>query len=451
MTVLDLPYVTVEPHELDGYRVDRSGLPATARPLAVARPTSVAQVQEVLRHASAHGIPVTTRGAGTGLAGGAVASGDGIVLDLTALDRIESIDAVDQIAVVGPGVVTADLDAAAAAHGLRYAPDPASAAVSTVGGNIATNAGGLRCLKYGVTRDAVRSLDVVLADGRLVHLGAATTKSVVGYDLARLIVGSEGTLGVVVRATVSLVPLPVRTATAVGYFDSVAAAARAVAAIGATGVRPAVAELIDRRSLAAIDELRGSELSGRGEALLLVQTDGFGAEEEIGLVAGVLREQARDVTVTDDPVLAAELLAVRRDALPAIEARGRVLIEDIAVPVSRLAEAFDRVAEVSARTGVPIFTFAHAGDGNLHPIVLVEPSLVDPADPDRVPDVVREAADEVFALALALGGSVSGEHGVGLLKRAWLERELDPVALELQRGVRALFDPAGILNPGKAL
>jgi glycolate oxidase len=367
------------------------------------------------------------------------------VLDLSRLDRILGIDPVDGVARVQPGVITADLDRAAAAHGLLYAPDPGSVESSTIGGNIATNAGGLRGAKYGVTRDAVLGLDVVLADGRLVRLGRETLKGVVGLDLAGLIVGSEGTLGVVVGATLRLLPRPRRVATVAAYFTDAAAAAVAAVALAVAGLRPAVVELVDGRTLAAIDAFRDSRLAERGGAFLLAQSDGFGAEEEIAEVAAVLGRSAVSIDTTTDETRALALAAARRDALPAIEAGGRVLIEDIAVPRSRLADAIRRIDAIGRETGAEIFVFAHAGDGNVHPIIRLRDES--PGELARA----ERAAEAVFALALELGGTVSGEHGVGVLKQRWAARELGTDVVELQRRVKAVFDPDGILNPGKAL
>ena len=424
---------------------DRSGWVATDVPDAVLRVATVADVVAVLRFATLTRTPVVTRGAGTGLAGGAVAGAGSLVLDVSGLDRIVEIRPDDAVAVVEPGVLTAELDRAVRAHGLRYAPDPASAAISTIGGNIATNAGGLRCVKYGVTRDAVLALDVVLADGALLHTGQATVKGVTGYDLTSLIVGSEGTLGVVVGATVRLTALPVRVATATAFFDDLDAAATATLAVTRAGVRPSTLELVDGATLAAIDVAQGSDLAQRGSAFVLVQTDGFAAEVEMAAAAAELRRFGGEVSVTTDPDEAERLLATRRLALPSIERLGRVLIEDIAVPRSQLAAAVRGVAEIAASTGVRIFTFAHAGDGNLHPIIAVRSE-----DPAHLAAVDR-AADAVFSLALRLGGTVSGEHGVGLLKRSWLDAELGPRSRELQRGIKTVFDPLNLLNPGKAL
>ncbi|GAA4735233.1 FAD-binding oxidoreductase [Phytohabitans rumicis] len=420
---------------------DRSGWAPGGTPLAVVRARDVDDVRRTLAEAARRGTPVVTRGAGTGLAGAASAGTGAIVLDVSGLDRILHIDPIDGVARVEPGVITADLDRAAAAYGLFFPPDPGSVEICTVGGNIATNAGGLRGAKYGVTRDSVLALDIVLADGRLVHIGHQTVKGVTGLDLASLFVGSEGTLGVVVGATLRLLPRPSRIGTAAAFFATVTDAAAASVALATAGLRPAVVELVDGRTLAAIDDLRGTDLARRGDAFLLVQADGYGAQEEIDLVAKVLTPTATSVETTLDPGTAAVLSAARRDALPAIQAKGHTLIEDIAVPRSRLGEAIDAVPAIAAATGADIYVFAHAADGNLHPIILVGDD----------PEPARRAADEIFALALALGGTVSAEHGIGALKRGWMERELGTDVLALQRQIKQIFDPAGILNPGKAI
>lgn len=436
-----LPSVSLAWDERAAVANDRSGL-AGETPLAVARPRSVAEVQDVLRVTHALHIPVVPRGAGTGLAGGATARENAIVLDLSGLDRILRIDPQTRLAVVEPGVLTAELDREAARHGLRYAPDPASAAISTVGGNIATNAGGLRCVKHGVTRDAVRGLDVVLADGTLIRTGGPTVKSSVGYDLTRLFVGSEGTLGVIVGATVALKPLPSATATLSATFVSVHEAARAVLDVLATGVEPAVLELVDAPTLARIYDHLGL-CAAPGGAQLMIQTEGRAADVEAAEIAEALRQHTDDVDVTFDQDESERLLAIRRAALPAIEPLGTPFIEDIAVPVTRLAEAIERIHVVARVHDAQIFTFAHAGDGNIHPIIVAR----EPHDAAAV----QKAADAIFALALDLGGTVSGEHGVGVLKRAWAAREIDPGAQRIEAAIKAVLDPSGLLNPGKAL
>ena len=426
------------------HRLDRSGWVPEGEPLGVALAEDVADVQAVLAEANRSRTPVVVRGAGTGLSGGAAATAGAIVLDVSRLNRIVEVSPVDQLAVVEPGVITADLDRAAHAHGLRYAPDPASVAISTIGGNIATNAGGLRCAKYGVTRDSVLGLDVVLADGRLVRTGRRTVKGVTGYDLTGLFVGSEGTLGVIVGATLRLRPIPPATCTLTAFFATVADAAAASVAITSAGLQPSVAELLDARTLGAIDAAFGGDLSSRGGAFLLVQTDGFGAQAEAEAARTAIAPLAMTVELTTNPLYAEQLLATRRQALPALERLGRVLIEDVAVPRSRLAEAVAAIDEISVRSGIPVFTMAHAGDGNLHPIIVVEHGR--PFD-----QRVWDTAGEIFRLALRLGGTLTGEHGVGHLKRAWVAEELGPDNLGLQHELKAVFDPHGILNPGKAL
>ncbi|MGI6879008.1 FAD-binding oxidoreductase [Microbacterium sp. gxy059] len=425
---------------------DRSGLLPSGPPSEVVVARDVDHVRETLRRAHRDRIPVVTRGAGSGLAGGAVADAGAIVLDVSALDRILSIDPVDGVAHVEPGVITADLDRAARARGLFYAPDPGSVELSTIGGNIATNAGGLRGAKYGVTRDAVLALDVVLADGSLVRVGRPTIKGVTGYDIASLIVGSEGTLGVVVGATLRLLPAPPETATAAAFFPSLDRAAEAVAAIAVSGARPAVLEIVDAATLAAIDEAEGTRLRERGEAFLLAQTDGFGAERELAVVREAIAPLAADLEWTSDPERAEGLIAARRRALPAIERRGRVLIEDIAVPRSRLADAVRGIQRIAAETGTEIFVFGHAGDGNLHPNILTGGAPGDPISP-----AAEEAAERIFALALSLGGTLTAEHGIGRLKRSWVAREVGDEVHALQRRIKDLLDPHGILNPGAAL
>ncbi|WP_380160758.1 FAD-binding oxidoreductase [Kineococcus sp. R86509] len=424
---------------------DRSGHRPATLPDGVVRAATVDDVVDTLRWATEHRTPVVTRGAGTGLAAGSSAQAGEIVLDLSGMDRIVAIRPDDQVAVVEPGVLTADLDAAAGGHGLFYAPDPASSAISSIGGNIATNAGGLRCAKYGVTRDAVLGLDLVLADGRRVSTGRQTVKGVAGYDLTSLVVGSEGTLAVVVGATLRLRPRPAAIATLAAHFDDLVAAAAAASAITTARLQPSVLELVDSVTLEAVDAARGSSLRALGAAVLVVQCDGLSARAEIDAVAAVVAPFASSWRSTSDPVEAEELLAARRAGLPALERTGDVFIEDVAVPRSQLAATVAGIQEISARTGVRIATIAHAGDGNLHPIIVVERGGTVTEGPPW------DAACAVFDLALALGGTLTGEHGVGLLKRTWLRRELGDDSLSLQRSIKAVFDPLGILNPGKAV
>ncbi|KAB2813592.1 FAD-binding protein [Pimelobacter simplex] len=415
-------------------------------PAAAVLPRTTADVATALRLASSYGVPVVPRGAGTSLAGGASAVDGCLVLSTEAMTGIRSLDPLDRVAVVEAGVVNAHLDRAAAEHGLMYAPDPSSFEISTIGGNVATNAGGLRCVKYGVTRQSVLGLEVVLADGRVVETGAATTKNVAGYDLTGLLVGSEGTLGVITAATVRLHRRPVvPPATIVAAFGSLEAAGAAVAQIVADGPDVLLMELLDGTTLRSIDTWKRMGLSGI-EAMLVVQVDGrlpgdAALVATLCTAAGAVDEPA----VSDDPAEADELLAIRRLAYPAAERLGQCLVEDVGVPVSRLPEMIRRVEAAAARHGVTVLTVAHAGDGNLHPTFVFDHGAT------GIPDPVAAAADEVFAAALELGGTITGEHGVGILKRDWLERQVGPDAMALQRAVKAAFDPLGLMNPGKVL
>jgi len=434
--------VSTEPTALEADRGDKSGQRSPSSPLAVVSARNVEQVQAVLRIAHEHGVAVVPRGAGTGLTGGAMASGGELVLSTAAMTRILEIDDADQVAVVEPGILNADLNRALEPHGLRWAPDPASREISSVGGNIATNAGGLLCAKYGVTREAVLGLDVVLADGSLMHVGHRTVKGVTGLDLTALMIGSEGTLGVIVGATLKLTPLPTGVVATIGaYFATIEDAAAASAAITAARIRPAAMELLDPLALTAIlQHLALPELSP-GSAHLLVQTDGDAAEAEARSALEIITRLGGTASMTTDPVEGEHMLAVRRAMHPAMETLGHVLIEDVAVPRSRLPEMFAAIRSIGERHGIAIPTVAHAGDGNLHPNLIYSG--------EQVPDQIWAAAGELFEAALALGGTLTGEHGVGTLKRQWLADELGEPQVDLQRRIKAAFDPTGILNPGK--
>ncbi len=427
---------------LETARSDKSGQRTAAPPLAVVTARSIDQVQAVLRIAHEHRIPVVPRGAGTGLTGGAMASGGELVLSTAAMTRVLEIDEADQVAVVEPGILNADLNRTLEPLGLRWAPDPASREISTVGGNIATNAGGLLCAKYGVTREAVLGLEVVLADGSLMRLGHRTIKGVTGLDLTALMIGSEGTLGVIVGATLKLTPVPTGDVATIGaYFSTIEQAAEASAAITAARLRPAAMELVDPLALASILRHLGLKDLSPGSAHLLVQTDGDAAEAEAHAALSIITSLGGAATMTTDPDEGERMLAVRRAMHPAMEALGQVLIEDIAVPRSQLVAMFTAIRRISERYGVPIPTVAHAGDGNLHPNLIYTG--------DEVPEVIWSAAGELFEAALELGGTLTGEHGIGTLKRRWLADELGDEQVALQQRIKAAFDPRGILNPGK--
>ncbi|WP_460797260.1 FAD-binding oxidoreductase [Microbacterium sp. GXF0217] len=434
--------VDVTDAALEAARADRSGHVAAGRPLAVVHAESIEHVQQTMRIATETRTPVVVRGAGTGLAGAANAGDGEIVLSMRRMTRIHEIRPDDLLAVVEPGILNAELNAALAAHGVWWAPDPASRDISTVGGNIATGAGGLLCAKYGVVRDAVLGIDLVLADGRLLRLGHRTVKGVTGLDLTSLVIGSEGILGVVVGATLKLRRLvPGTTCTIAAVFPDVRAAATASAAVTAAGLQPAIMELMDAAALAAVHRLLALPAPQPNAAQLTIQTDGPAAQEEATLIAEILTRHGGATVVSDDPAEGERLLAIRRSMHAAMAALGTTLIEDVSVPRSALPAMFDEIARIEAAYGLTIPTVAHAGDGNLHPNFIF--------DGPEVPEPVWRAADELFRAAIGLGGTLTGEHGIGSLKSRWLAEELGDDQWRLQREIVRVFDPAGILNPGK--
>lgn len=434
--------VELDETALEEARADRSGHAATGRPLAIVHAETVAHVQQTLRIATATRTPVVVRGAGTGLAGAANAGTGEIVLSTRRMDAVVEIRPDDLLAVVEPGILNADLNRLLSAHGVWWAPDPASREISTVGGNIATGAGGLLCAKYGVVRDAVLGVDLVLADGRLLHLGHRSVKGVTGLDLTSLVIGSEGTLGVIVGATLKLRRLVEgSTCTVTATFPDVRSAAAASAAVTAAGVQPAIMELMDAASLAAVHALLGLPTPPPGAAQLTIQTDGPAASSEADTIATVLRAHHGDTLVSHDPDEGERLLSIRRSMHAAMTTLGTTLIEDVSVPRSAMPEMFDEIARIEREFGLTIPTVAHAGDGNLHPNFIF--------DGPETPPHIWAAADELFRAAIRLGGTLTGEHGIGVLKRRWLIDELGSDQWELQRQIVQVFDPHGILNPGK--
>ncbi len=364
------------------------------------------------------------------------------------MNRILDLSPDDETAVVEPGVINADLNAAAAGHGLMYAPDPASYKISTIGGNVATNAGGLRCAKYGVTRDSVLALYVVLADGSLIHTGHQTFKGVAGYDLTALMVGSEGTLGIVVGVTVRLKYLPSVVRTMAAFYGDFRSAAAGVLAVGRARVQPAIMELLDSGTLEQLDKLHGSDLQKRGRSLLLIQTDGFGADAEADVVRRVLADGG--ATVTTEASAEAEMLVELRRSSRGVEMDDEFRVgEDIAVPRSRLVDFVAELEAMASRFQVRLKVVAHAGDGNLHPTFWME--RVDPVTDEHARLRLNAALDESIRVGLEMGGTITGEHGIGQYKLRWLGQEQPEPVRTLQRRIKELLDPAGILNPGKAI
>ena len=432
----------------------------SAMPDVVVRPGSTAEVAAVARLCTEEKIPLTPRGAGTGLSGGAVPVKGGLVLSLTGMRRVRQMATEDLYAVCEAGVVTEQFQKAADEVSLFYPPDPASQKCCTLGGNIATSAGGIRCLKYGVTKNYLMGLEAVLPTGEIIKTGARTVKSVAGFDLTRLICGSEGTLAVVTAAILRLIPRPDHAETILAGFDTVEQAASASAAVIARGIVPAALELMD--SLAVSAALRQAESLGggierlgpalgqvEGLALLLAETDGFkeAAEHEASAVEAVLKKAgARFVKKSSDRSERDTLWEGRRGVLAGLaRLKPIIILEDATVPRSRIVEMTGAVTSAAARHGLTVALFGHAGDGNLHPTILVDA----PFD-DRAKDV-EAAVKEMFDAALSLGGTVSGEHGIGIDKAPFLRDEVGDVAFETMGRLKKAFDPEGILNPGKLL
>ncbi len=442
--------VLTDPDVTASYARDQAMFAEAGRPAAVVLPRSTAEVAAVMQVASRHGIPVVPRGAGSGLVGACNAVDGAITLVTTRMDAVLEVSPADQLAVVQPGVVNKQLRDAVAAAGLFYPPDPASYDWCTLGGNLAMNSGGLCCVKYGVTTDYVLGLEVVLADGRVLRTGRRTVKGVAGYDLTRLFVGSEGTLGVITEATLALRPAPAADpVTLVATFATSAQTGQVVESVVTSGVVPSMLEVMDRTCIRAVDDMLRADLDRDAAALLLARSDsgGAAAAAEIATLTRLCEEAGADfVHSTEDPAEGDLLMTARRMALPALERLGSsLLLDDVAVPRSQVATFIDGCDAVAARSGLVVGVVGHAGDGNMHPTV-----VFDAADADQRTRAF-EAFDAILELGLSLGGTITGEHGVGTLKADWLEREIGPVALDVHRSIKGALDPAGLLNPGKVL
>ena len=445
-TIVGAEHVRTGRGDMEPYARDATPL-FHAVPDAVVWPRSAREVAAVLRLATRRGIPVVPRGAGSNLCAATVAERGGIVLVLTRMDRILEISPDELLARVEAGVTTAALGTAAAAQGMLYAPDPGSRTVSTVGGNVATCAGGLRGLKYGVTRNYVLGATAVLPTGEVIRTGGRLWKDVAGYDLTRLLTGSEGTLGVLTEITVALLPMPATTNTGVAYFPSLADAGRAVTAVISDGIVPATLEFLDAKCIGAVEEYANLGLRLDAGALLLFGDDGAADAVDRNLARiGELctQNRAMEVTLAEDVARSEALLAARRCSLPALSRLGSLtILEDATVPRPRLAEMVGRIDEIAERHSVPIATFGHAGDGNLHPTCVVD------RNDDAAIERAHKAFGDVFTTAIDMDGTITGEHGVGAAKLPYLEARLGADQMALLRRIKGAFDPAGILNPGK--
>lgn len=438
--------VLTDPASTQAYRYDWSRWPGAGLPGVVVRPRTAAQVQGAVRWAARHGIPVVARGAGSGLAGASSGIEDGLTISLERMTAIE-VDPNTRTVVAEPGAFNVDVKKAAAAHGLFYPPDPSSFEICSIGGNVATNAGGLCCVKYGVTTDYVLGLDVVLADGRLITVGGKRIKDVAGLSLMKLFVGSEGTLGIVTRVVLRLVPAPPPAATLVALFPTARAAAEAVVEMGRT-IRPSLVEFMDHRAINIVEDFVAMGLDRSAGGLLVVQSDAPGSarEEEMARIEAIcLAAGATECHRTDDPAEGEAFLHARRSFFPATESLGQLLIEDIGVPVPLLPDLIDGIAAIAVRHDTDIPVVAHAGDGNTHPNLIFDGS--DPAARQRA----EAAFTEIMQLAIDLGGTITGEHGVGRFKIGSLAAQLGPDVMDVTHAIKRALDPQGILNPGAAI
>jgi glycolate oxidase len=446
--IADLPdgMVVTDPAITEGYRQDRAFDPSAGKPLAVVRPRRTEEVQTVLRWASAHRVPVVPRGAGSGLSGGATALDDGIVLSTEKMRDI-SVDPVTRTAVCQPGLFNAEVKKAVAEYGLWYPPDPSSFEICSIGGNIATNAGGLCCVKYGVTTDYVLGMQVVLADGTAVRLGGPRLKDVAGLSLTKLFVGSEGTLGVVTEVTLRLLPAQNASSVVVATFSTVESAVEAVLGVSAR-LRPAMLEFMDSAAINAVEDTMRMDLDRDAAAMLVAGSDerGRAGSQDAELMAAVFAEcGAMDVFATDDPAEGEAFVAARRFCIPAVETKGSLLLEDVGVPLPALGQLVTGIARIAEERDVMISVIAHAGDGNTHPLIVYDPADV------AMTERAHLAFGEIMDLAVGLGGTITGEHGVGRLKRPWLDGYLGPEVMQLNQRIKQALDPLNILNPGAAI
>jgi glycolate oxidase len=446
--IAELPAGTVvtDPDIVGSYRQDRAADPNAGTAIALVRPRETEEVQTVMRWATSHRVPVVPRGAGTGLSGGATAVEGGIVLSTERMRDIV-VDPVTRTAVTQPGLLNAEVKTTVAQYGLWYPPDPSSFEICSIGGNVATNAGGLCCVKYGVTSDYVLGVQVVLADGTAVRLGGPRLKDVAGLSLTKLFIGSEGTLGIVTEVTLKLLPAQHRGCTVVASFSSVEAAAEAVVTI--TGkIRPAMLEFMDGVAINAVEDKLKMGLDRGAAAMMVAATDDRGPAglQDAEYMAQVFTDAgATEVYTTDDPDEGEAFVAARRFAIPAVELKGSLLLEDVGVPLPALADLVSGVEKIAERHHLVISVIAHAGDGNTHPLIVFDHT--DHAETERA----QAAFGEIMDLAVGLGGTITGEHGVGRLKRPWLEGYLGPDVMRLNLRIKNALDPDNILNPGSGM
>lgn len=443
------PEALVTDHDrMQSYRYDRAMFCPAGEPLAVVLARETAHVQAAVRVAAEYGVPIVPQGARSGLSGAANAVDGCIVVSLEKMDKILRIEDVDRYVVTQPGVYNAVLSRAVAEHGLFYPPDPSSWEFCSIGGNLSTNSGGLCCVKYGVTTDYVLALEVVLADGKVMRTGRKTVKGVAGYDLTKLIVGSEGTLGIITEATLALRPQTARPRTMAALFDSGVTAGEAIIEIIRSGVSLSLLEIMDRTTIAAVNDYKRMDLPTEAAAMLIAQSDAGGeaGAADIATVAKLCRQHgAIECIEADDEAEGELLLEARRSALLALDELGTTMIDDVCVPRSRLADFIGATEKIATDLDITVGVLGHAGDGNMHPTV-----VFDAQDPEQARRA-QVAFDKIMEVGLELGGTITGEHGVGVLKRDWLRQEIGPVAESVHRAIKAALDPKNLLNPGKVV
>ncbi|CAN2240411.1 GlcD FAD/FMN-containing dehydrogenases [actinobacterium SCGC AAA044-D11] len=417
-------------------------------PEVIVAPRNTQEVAKIVKFAHDTKTPIIARGAGSNLCAATVPLNGGIVMSLTNMNQVLEVSKSEMIAIVQPGVTNLVLDQLVEKEGLRFVPDPGSRNVSTIGGNVATSAGGLRGLKYGTTRNYILGLEAVLGTGEIIRTGGRLVKDVAGYDVTRLLVGSEGTLAVFTEITVALAPRPEASKYGVAYFEDLAAAAQAVEKIITSGILPATLEFLDNTCLVAVEDFAHLGLDTKAGALLLFGDDGdlVSIEQSVNKMAEIAKSSSgcRGVTLAADVAAAEALLYARRCSLPALARLSSLsILEDIAVPRKSMAEAVKRIEAIGVKHGLRIGTFGHAGDGNLHPTIVLD------KDNPREVAAAEAALAEIFALPLEFGGTITGEHGVGSAKLPYLEAKIGPANMQLQRDIKKVFDPMGILNPGR--
>jgi FAD/FMN-containing dehydrogenases len=435
--------VITDPNGMAGYRWDRALDPDAGTPLAVIRAASTEDVQTAVRFAAEHDIAVVPRGAGSSLSGGSTAADGCLVVCLERMRDIQ-VDPVTRTAVVQPGAFNAEVKAAVAEHGLWYPPDPSSFEFCSIGGNVATNAGGLCCVKYGVTTDYVLGLTVVLADGTAVTLGGPLLKDVAGLSLTKLFVGSEGTLGIITEIVLRLLPAQRQQTTLVATFGTLESATQTVLDV-TRKMRPSMLEFMDAAAINAVEDVINMGLDRTAAGMLIMRSDEpaeYATREIADITEICLRNDAIEVFSTDDQDEGEAFVVARRMAIPAVERTGTLLLEDVGVPIPELGALVEGIAGIAKKRSVTIALVAHAGDGNTHPLI-----VFDPTDPAQAADA-REAFGEVMDFAISLGGTITGEHGVGRLKKAWLPDYLGADVMALNRRVKSALDPQNILNPG---